>query len=457
MSKRGRITVDDLPDEVKEILRGEAHRGQRNTFVIRLGIAIVGLINAFAVAGSNAAATQRIGVFAGLAALAFAIVGLLLARRPAYPFWFKYIGVTVDASVVSMASIASLYSPSGAYEVLLFPTAPILYMMFNMLTALQFSVRLSLFAAVMAGLHRSLLFGYCVQQKLVVLSPTSVYGTRALATDDQLTTILFIFVSGVIAAWVSHTARRLLLQSAEATVRKRKLEQTQDVYRRYLSPHVRDFAVRHPEAMHMGGARRVGSVLTTQIRDFDKIADQLTPERVVEILNEHCAGLVEIVFRHGGTLDKFTGSGVSAIFGIPTDLPDAAGSAVRAAFEMHQAVAAWNKQHATSWPALRIGIGIAEGLVVVGNIGSSERMEYTVIGKAMNLSRRLRAACLRLGADILINAPVHDAIRGLYRADRLTRDAVDAMEMDSAVYRIDVAAALANAPSGGVATLSKTS
>jgi hypothetical protein len=193
MSKRGRITVDDLPDEVKEILRGEAHRGQRNTFVIRLGIAIVGLINAFAVAGSNAAATQRIGVFAGLAALAFAIVGLLLARRPAYPFWFKYIGVTVDASVVSMASIASLYSPSGAYEVLLFPTAPILYMMFNMLTALQFSVRLSLFAAVMAGLHRSLLFGYCVQQKLVVLSPTSVYGTRALATDDQLTTILFIF------------------------------------------------------------------------------------------------------------------------------------------------------------------------------------------------------------------------------------------------------------------------
>ena len=80
-----------------------------------------------------------------------------------------------------------------------------------------------------------------------------------------------------------------------------------------------------------------------------------------------------------------------------------------------------------------------------------------MIGKAMNLSRRLRAACLRLGADILINAPVHDAIRGLYRADRLTRDAVDAMEMDSAVYRIDVAAALANAPSGGVATLSKTS
>jgi adenylate cyclase len=219
---------------------------------------------------------------------------------------------------------------------------------------------------------------------------------------------------------------------------------------------VRDFAVSHPEAMRMGGVRRVGSVLTTQIHGFDKIADHLAPEQVVEVLNQHYASLVEIVFRHGGTLDKFTGSGVNAIFGIPTELPDSAGSAVRAAFEMHQVVAEWNKQHGTSWPALRIGIGIAEGLVVAGNIGSSERMEYTVIGKAMNLSRRLRAACLRLDADILINAPVHDAIRGLYRAERLSREAVDAMEMDSAVYRIDVAAALANAPGGDVATAFKT-
>jgi len=453
---KGRMTVDDLPDEVKGIFRSEVHRGQRNTFIIRLAVAIVGVASVLAVGNSNSATTRHIGVAAGLGALAFAVVGLLLARRQAYPFWFKYAGVTADATVVSLVSIASLYNPSGAYEVLLFPTALVLYMMFNMLTALQFSVRLSLFAAVMAGVQRGLIFGYCVQQKLVVLSSTSVYGVRAVATDDQVITIVFIVVSGIIAAWISHTARRLLLQSAQATVRKRKLEQTQDVYRRYLSPHVRDFAVRHPEAMHMGGARRVGAVLTTQIRDFDKVADQLAPEHVVEILNGHYASLVEIIFRHGGTLDKFTGSGVSAIFGIPTELPDAAGSAVRAAIEMHQAVVAWNKERASGSPPLRIGIGIAEGLVVVGNVGSSERMEYTVIGKAVSLSRRLRASCLPLDADILINSPVHDAIRGLYRAERLSPEATDAMEMDSAVYRIDVAAALANAFGGGVVATAST-
>jgi adenylate cyclase len=447
------MTLDDLPDEVKGILRSEADRGQRNTFIIRLGLAVFGLMSTLAVASANSPATNRIGVAVSLGALAFAVLGLLLARRRAYPFWFKYVGVTADATVVSLVSIGSLYSPSGAYEVLLFPTGPILYMMFNMLTALQFSVRLSLFSALMAGLHRSLIFGYCVQRKLVVLSPVSVYGVRALVTEDQIMTIVFIVVSGVIAAWVSHTAGRLLLQSAQATVRKRKLEQTQDVYRRYLSPHVRDFAARHPEAMRMEGARRVASVVTTQIRDFEKIADQLAPEQIVEILNEHYASMVEIVFRYGGTLDRFTGSGVSAIFGIPTELPDAAGSAVRAAFEMNQAVAACNKQHGGRWPALRIGIGIAEGLVVVGNIGSSERMEYTVIGKAVNVSRRLCASSLGLEADILINAPVHDAIRGLYRAERLAREAIDAIEMESAIYRIDVAAALANA--GGSVTASE--
>ncbi len=437
-----RMTLQDLPEEVKAILASEAHRGQRNTFAIRFGFAIFGTLSTLAVSHSNAPVTTRIGVATGLAALAFAAVGLWLSRRPAYPFWFKYLGVAMDAAVVSMVSISSLYNPSGGYEALLFPTTPVLYMMFNMLTALQFSVRLSLFAALVAGLHRTGIFVYCVLEKLVVLSPTSVYGVRALATDDQIMTILFIVVSGIIAAWVSHTSRRLLVQSAEATVRKRRLEQTQDVYRRYLSPHVRDYAIRHPESMEVGGARRVGTVLTSEIRDFGRLADQLAPEQVVEILNGHYANMVEIVFRHGGTLDKFTGGGVSAMFGIPHELPDAAGAAVRAAFEMHEAVAVWNRQRAGKSPPLRIGIGIAQGLVVAGNLGSSERMEYMVVGKAASLSNRLRAVCLAMGADMLINAPVHDAIRGLYHADRLPREMEEAMDLDSAVYRIEVVGAL---------------
>jgi adenylate cyclase len=215
------------------------------------------------------------------------------------------------------------------------------------------------------------------------------------------------------------------------------LERRQDIFRRYVSPHVRDQALRNSEAPHLGGQRQVAVVLASDIRDFDKLADRLPPEQVVDILNQHFTAMVEIVFRHGGTLDKFTDAGLSAIFGVPHDLPDSAGAAVRAALEMQEAVSEANLRENGERPRLRVGIGIAQGLVVAGNVGSKERMEYTVVGKAATASVRLQAMAHNLDADILINAAAYDAVRGMYRVDRLPEDLTNAMNLDSAVYRMD--------------------
>ena len=432
-----RLALDDLPPEVQTILAGEIHRGQRNTFVIRILFAVLGILSALQVASSNSPQTTRITVAMGVFYLIFSVFGFFLVRRHIGLVWLRYLGITVDTTSVTVTALASLFNPSGAYEVLMGSIPLVLYMMFNMLTALQYSVRLSLFAALMAGLHRAGVIVFCARNHLVVLSPTSIYSQQALGLDDQVTNIVFIMVAGVIAAWVSHTSRRLLLQSAEATVRKRHLEKNQDVYRRYLSPHVRDQAMRNPEVLHLGGLRRVAVVLATEIREFAKLADRLAPEEVVEILNHHYSILVEIVFRHGGTLDKFTEGGLSAIFGVPHDMPDAAGAAVRAALDMQEAVTEASGRSDERKRQLRMGIGIAQGLVVAGNIGSSERMEYTVVGKAANLSIRLRDLAHNLGADILINAAAYDAVRGVYRAERLPAELVNAMHLDSAVYRVD--------------------
>jgi adenylate cyclase len=369
--------------------------------------------------------------------LIFSVMGFFLVRRRIGLVWLRYLGITVDTTSVTVTALASLYNPSGAYEVLMGSIPLVLYMMFNMLTALQYSVSLSLFAAFMAGVQRMGVLVYCATKHLVVLSPTSVYSQQALGLDDQITNIVFIVIAGIIAAWVSHTSRRLLLQSAEATVRKRHLERNQDVYRRYLSPHVRDQAMQHPEVLHLGGLRRVAVVLATEIRDFGKLADQLPPEEVVEILNHHYSLLVEIVFRYGGTLDRFTDGGLSAIFGVPHDMPDAAGAAIRAAREMQEAVREPMVRNDANQRRLRIGIGVAQGLVVAGNVGSSERMEYTVVGKAANLSVRLKALAHNLDADILMNAAVYDAVRGIYPAEPLPAELVNAMRLDSAVYRMD--------------------
>jgi class 3 adenylate cyclase len=435
--KRTRLAGDELPPEVQTILSGEIHRGQRNTFVIRILFAILGILDALQVASSNSPRTTRITLAMGGFYLLFSVIGFFLVRKRVGLVWLRYLGITVDTTSVTVTALASLYNPSGAYEVLMGSIPLVLYMMFNVLTALQYSVRLSLFAALMAGLQRIGVLVYCATKHLVVLSPTSIYSQQALGLDDQVTNIVFIMVAGVIAAWVSHTSRRLLLQSAEATVRKRRLEKNQDVYRRYLSPHVRDQAMQHPEVLHLGGLRRVAVVLATEIRDFGTLADQLPPEEVVEILNRHYSILVEIVFRHGGTLDRFTEGGLSAIFGVPHDMPDAAGAAVRAAREMQEAVRESNGHHDEKKRSLRIEIGIAQGLVVAGNVGSDERMEYTVVGKAANLAGRLKAMAHILNADILMNAAAYDAVRGIYRAEQLPAELVNSMRLDSAVYRMD--------------------
>jgi class 3 adenylate cyclase len=441
--------VGDLPPEVQAILDSEIHRGLRNTFVIRVLFAIFGLLSTWQVAAANSRMTILVTLGAGGVYLLFSLVGLLLVRKHLAMVPLRYLGATLDATSVTVLTAASLYNPSGGYEALVLPVVPVLYMMFNMLTALQYSVKLSVFAALMAGLQRAGFLAYCTIRGHVTLSPSSIYSQNALGLDDQITVIAFIVVAGLIAAWVSRTSRRLLLQSAEATVRKRRLEKNQDVFRRYLSPHVRDQALRNPESLHLGGQRQVAVVLTSDIRDFGKLADHLPPEQVVDILNQHYSAMVEIVFRHGGTLDKFTDGGLSAIFGVPHDMPDSAGAAVRAALEMQEAVEEGNHREHGKRPHLRVGIGIAQGLVVAGNVGSQERMEYTVVGKAATASIRLQAMAHNLDADILINAPAYDAVRGMYRAERLPADLINAMNLDSAVYRMDHQNALMGSAEAG--------
>ena len=341
---RSRPSLDDLPTEVQAILDSETHRGQRSTFIIRILIAVFGIFSALQVANSNSATTTKIALVMGGSYLLFSLFGFFMVRNKIGQGWLRYVGVTADCLSVTSLTISSLYNPSGAYEAIILPVVPVLYMMFNMLTALQYSVKLSIFAALMAGSQRTLFLVFCAKGKLVTFSPTSIYSQQAIGIDDQVVVILFIMVAGLIAAWVARTSRRLLLQSAESTVRKRHLEKNQDVYRRYLSPHVRDQAMRDPETLHLGGLRRVAVVLTSEIRDFGKLADRLPPEEVVEILNQHYSTLVEIVFRHGGTLNKFIEGGLSAIFGVPHEMPDAAGAAVRAALEMQEAVTESNER-----------------------------------------------------------------------------------------------------------------
>jgi adenylate cyclase len=149
---------------------------------------------------------------------------------------------------------------------------------------------------------------------------------------------------------------------------------------------------RDPSKLTFGGERRTLTVLFSDIRGFTTFSEQYPPEDVVSALREYLTALVEVVFRHRGTLDKFIGDATMAFFGAPFDNPDHALQACRAAVEMSDVVARLNERWQAEGRAPFVtGFGIATGEMLVGNFGSSQRFTYTVIGDQVNLGARLES------------------------------------------------------------------
>jgi adenylate cyclase len=182
----------------------------------------------------------------------------------------------------------------------------------------------------------------------------------------------------------------------------RERDKLRTTFGKYMTQAVMDHLLKGK--VELGGESLRVTILFTDIRSFTSISEAMDAQDLVQLLNEYFTEMVTIVMDEGGVVDKYIGDAIMAVFGAPVPKPEDAKNAVRAAVRMRRALASLNERLAASGrPKLATGIGIHTGEVVAGNIGSEARMEYTVIGDAVNLASRLEGATKDLGADVLIS------------------------------------------------------
>jgi len=179
----------------------------------------------------------------------------------------------------------------------------------------------------------------------------------------------------------------LVLERSLALAQRREVVR---IFGRYVSPQVVKRLVSRPELVELKGRDAHLTILFSDIRGFTSMSETMEPAQVSTLLNEYLGVMTRVIFEHGGTLDKFMGDAVMAFWGDPIPQPDHALRAVRAALEMRakteELVAEWQRQ---GRQPIAAGIGINTGRVVVGNLGSSAFIDYTVIGDDVNLACRL--------------------------------------------------------------------
>jgi adenylate cyclase len=215
----------------------------------------------------------------------------------------------------------------------------------------------------------------------------------------------------LISAVAAQTA--IAVENVRAHERLAKEEVARANYSRFLPEYVVKQMLENPNSFKLGGVNQTITILFADIRGFTRISEHAPPEKIVNLLNRYFSAMTDIIFAHGGTLDKYLGDGLMALFGAPTVTPKDAANALSAAVAMQRRLLTINDElRQEGFPEIGVGIGLHTGEVTVGYIGSERRSEYTAIGDPVNTASRLESNAQ--GGQILVSEVTAKAARSHY-------------------------------------------
>jgi adenylate cyclase len=220
-----------------------------------------------------------------------------------------------------------------------------------------------------------------------------------------------------------NTMTRQLKDSREQLVAlnkelERRNQFIRQTFGRYTSEDIVGVLLDLPEGLKLGGEKRQVSLLMSDLRGFTALAERLEPTVVVALLNRYLSAMIEIIQEQGGTIDEIIGDAILVIFGAPVTMEDAALRAVRCALAMQQAMGEVNAYNCQKgWPEIEMGIALHTGEVVVGNIGSTKRSKYGVVGQMVNLTARIET--FTVGGQVLVSPTLVGSAAGLILGEEI--------------------------------------
>ena len=266
---------------------------------------------------------------------------------------------------------------------------------------------------------------------LLVLLITLAYLAASIwlfARDILITTIAPVATFG--AAYLSQVVFRYFTEERE----KRHIR---GMFQRYVSPDVVDKLIEDPAKLRLGGEKRHLSVLFSDIRGFTTISEKLVPEELLNQLNQYLSAMTAVVLSNGGMLDKYVGDAIMAVFGAPLEVENHALAACKTALEMIEELKSLQQEWENeAKPILDIGIGIHTGEMIIGNLGSTKRMDYTVIGDNVNLASRLEGVNKELGTHVIISGATRQLVENHVRTRDLGDITVKGKERPVAIYEL---------------------
>jgi len=338
------------------------------------------------------------------------IIHLLTSGKQYRPY-IKYVTISTDFLVtffvIKEYQVLNLLNLSSPLEYVAFLIG--FFVILILLGALRFSQQAILFSGFLA-LVGGLWFTLAIAHSVLLL----IYA-------------VFMIVATIILTYCfSYSFRNMFI----------KLSQ-REALARFLPNEMVESIEKGEIALSLGGEEKLVTILLSDIRGFSTLAENMGPSELVEWLNEYLSRMTEVIFEFGGILDKFMGDAVMAVFGAPVSRNDDPERALLAALKMQNVVKDLNQElRAKERPPVKIGIAVHTGVVVAGNIGSPQRMEYTVIGDHVNVVARVEELNKKYDTDILLTGECYKLVKNLFKGDMVGETTVRGRKKPIKLYSL---------------------